>query len=76
MKYALTLVLTLTGCAGLSETALPRASHTLDGLKAFYFAVCGVPPAGKEQVCEDGRNYVNAMGEVYNEINEALGEDE
>ena len=75
MKYVLVLVL-FTGCAGLSETALPRASHTLDGLKSFYLAVCSPPPDGQEQVCEDGRNYINSAGEFYNEVNSALGSDE
>ncbi len=78
MKTTLVLFCTVlgVGCAGLSETALPRASHTLDGLKSFYFAMCLAPPAGKEQICEDGRDYVNEIGEFYNLVNEAIGEDQ
>ena len=78
MKTTLLLVCIVlgVGCASLSETALPRASHTLDGLKSFYLAMCLVPPSGKEKMCEDGRNYVNEAGEFYNAVNSALGDDE
>lgn len=76
MKHLLFVLLLTAGCAGLSQTALPRASHTLDGLKSFYFAMCMAPPSGKEQVCEDGKNAVNAAGEFYNEVNSAIGDDE
>lgn len=75
MKYVLALVL-LSGCAGLSETALPRASRTLDGAKSFYYAMCEVPPTGKEQVCEDGAKSIDGIGEFYDIINDLFGEDE
>ena len=75
MKYVLTLVLFFAGCATLQETALPRASSALDGMKSFYFAMCLVPPSGKEQMCEKGRLYVNEMGEFYNAVNSAFGEE-
>lgn len=74
-KLVLVLVL-VSGCAGLSETALPRAAHTLDGLKSFYAAMCEEPPQGKEQVCEDGREAINGAGEFYNVVNSAFGEGE
>ena len=70
------LLVVVGGCAGLSETALPRAGHTLDGLKSFYLAVCEAPPAGKEQLCEDAAQDLNAIGEFYNQVNDLLGEDD
>lgn len=75
MKYLL-LALVLSGCgAGLSETALVRTRSGLEGLKSFYEAVCVQPPEGKEQVCEDARGALNEVGELFNEINEAVGEE-
>ena len=77
MKRTLPIfMLIVSGCAGLSETALPRAAHTLEGLKSFYLAVCEAPPAGKEQLCEDGAKYIDEAGAFYNEVNSALGDDQ
>lgn len=75
MKYVLAILL-LSGCASLGETALPRASNALDGLKSFYLAMCMVPPSGKEQLCEDAKSYVNEIGSFYNVVSDAIGSDE
>lgn len=75
MKYVLAILL-LSGCATLSETALPRASNALDGLKSFYLAMCMVPPSGKEQLCEKAKDDINVAIDFYTKVNDAVGSDE
>lgn len=76
MKYLLPLVLLFGGCATFKAEALPQAGTALNGVTAFYQAVCTDPLPTHAPACEVVKPNLNQVIEFYTLVNETFGEDE